>query len=177
MISSLGPGWGRYPKVSKACGASFEAKYPDVKTCSEPCRRAALSKSKTKDRKAECHPNRKHYAKGLCKACYGREQSRRASALRSPRRRVRVPPKISCGHDHLPHIGRGLCMRCYDSRHVSRRHADCYPERPHHATGSLRIFYRGAQKRARDARLAGGARHTQERVETIARVVVGVCAV
>jgi len=145
------------------CGAPFEARYPDVKTCSQPCRRAALSKSKTKDRKAACHPDRKHYAKGLCKTCYGGEQWRRARALRPPRRRVRVPPKVTCGHDDLPHKGGGLCVRCYDNQHISRRCADCHLDRPHHAKGFCEPCYRGAQNRARDARLAGGVRHTQDK--------------
>ncbi len=76
MTEPLGPEWGRgcYPKVCAECGASFEAKYPSVKTCSEPCRRGALSRTKTKDRPAKCHPDRKHHAKGLCKTCYKREQ-------------------------------------------------------------------------------------------------------
>jgi len=170
MVDRLGPEWGRgaYPKVCAACGVPFEAKYPSVKTCSEPCRRAVLSKSKTKNRTAECHPDGKHHARGMCEACYSREKRRRLYGSKprvpkppKPKREPRQPARVLCGHDDLPHKGRGLCSRCYDRQHVSRTPAACHPERPHHAKGLCEACYRGRQNRQRDLRLAGRPHHTQ----------------
>jgi hypothetical protein len=185
MTEPLGPEWGRgcYPKVCAECGASFEAKYPSVKTCSESCRRVAVGKSKTKNRKAGCHPNRRHYAKGLCEACYSREKRRRlhGSEPRPPKpakprlkpAKPRRPAKLTCGHDSIPHKGRGLCASCYDKQHRSRTPATCHPDRPHHAKGLCEACYRGRQNRQRDARLRGGPNHTQAEWEALLRVYRG----
>lgn len=87
------------------------------------------------------HPERKHYAKGLCKACYSRE-SRKAKVVYAtecphPDRRVwarglcsscwreakgrgdiQTPIKVfrrigTCPHDDRPNRTRGLCNSCY----------------------------------------------------------------
>lgn len=127
----------------------FEAEYPTVKTCSEPCRRGVLSRNKTKDRKAECHPDRKHYSRGMCETCYSREKWRRlhGSKPRVPnapklRPEPRQPAKVLCGHADLPHKGHGLCSRCYDRQYKSSKSAACHPDRPHHTKGLCEACYR-----------------------------------
>lgn len=40
-----------------------------------------ILKKQMVERRAECHPESKHYAKGLCSACYSRDKSARFRAL------------------------------------------------------------------------------------------------
>jgi hypothetical protein len=157
----VGPEPGRpvYTKTCVECDEPFVVKFPSRsgKTCSEACRRKLRRRVAEKVRKADCHPDRKHHAKGLCRPCYKTARSR---AEYVPKAR-RQPRKPECGHDR-PHKGRGLCDRCYDKRHVSSRSARCHPDRPHHAKGLCEPCYRGQQNRARDRRLAAGGHHTEE---------------
>ena len=69
---------------------------------------------------ASCHPDRPHFAKGLCCACYNRTWKSR-----------RVP---AC-HPDLPYEARGLCHKCYfkmrreqaPPKHIEARVADPGP--------------------------------------------------
>lgn len=91
-------------------------------------------------RSAQCHPDRKHYAKGLCSICYRKKylsgyitpvmaechpdrpvharglcgacyQALRASDSFEPKQKQRS--KIKCGHPDGKHVGHGLCSACY----------------------------------------------------------------
>jgi hypothetical protein len=53
----------------------------------------------------ECHPDRKHYSKGLCNPCY---QAQRRGGYRP-----RVIAQAAC-HPDRTHYARGRCQRCYD---------------------------------------------------------------
>lgn len=59
-------------------------------------------------RMADCHPEKKHAAHGLCAACY--------------RRDLDSKPRATC-HPELPHVADGLCARCY-----AKRRYDANPE-------------------------------------------------
>ncbi|KKN61948.1 hypothetical protein LCGC14_0517170 [marine sediment metagenome] len=56
------------------------------------------------ERMAECCPEKKHEAKGLCKPCYNKEYWSR------DKRGGNVKPKC---HPEETHEGRGLCLKCY----------------------------------------------------------------
>lgn len=72
-----------------------------------------------KPRNATCHPDRKHYAKGLCKICY--EGSNRT------RKGERQPVMATC-HPDRKHKGHGLCNACYQAtperREAAKRRTD-----------------------------------------------------
>lgn len=74
---------------------------------------------------ATCHPDRRHKAKGLCRACYERERGE--------------TKKATC-HPDRPEQAKGLCGACYQRewkkanpekfRARKRRPASCHPDRP-----------------------------------------------
>ena len=90
-------------------------------------------------RAADCHPDRKHYAKGLCSKCYGSKVRKRWKPTKPanchPDRLMHArglcgpcyqrlmasgnAPKIkraenyACGHKDLKHEARGMCKACY----------------------------------------------------------------
>ena len=55
-------------------------------------------------REAECHPDRLHYAKGLCSRCYGRTKLRPST---------KKPPKAPSCHPDRAHHAKGMCRQCY----------------------------------------------------------------
>lgn len=59
-------------------------------------------------RMAECHPDRKHYAKGKCQVCYSR-----------PYHTEWVTPTKATCHPDRPARGRGLCSACYQRLRAS----------------------------------------------------------
>lgn len=70
---------------------------------------------------APCHPDKMHYAKGLCKNCY-------YSQLRRRPRRIRLPTPVTC-HPGRKHAARGLCMPCYHLNiNLTNRHGIAYDE-------------------------------------------------
>ena len=73
-----------------------------------------------------CHPERKHQAYGLCRACYNRGGSRVRSA--------------EC-HPEAGHYARGLCIKCYVKDDDHRRPADCHPDRPNRGNGMCTPCY------------------------------------
>lgn len=58
---------------------------------------------------AECHPDRRHQAKGLCSSCY-QTYWRRANPERYRERRAQR--RATC-HPDKPVLARGLCNTCY----------------------------------------------------------------
>lgn len=48
----------------------------------------------------DCHPDRKHEARGLCNACYQKEGRKSG-------------PKLAACHPDRPALARGLCHQCY----------------------------------------------------------------
>lgn len=76
-------------------------------------------------KQADCHPELKHYCKGLCKNCYQRTMHKQRPpylARYSQRgRHFNDPPKC---HPDRPHEAHGLCGACY-----KRRLATNHPER------------------------------------------------
>lgn len=75
---------------------------------------------------AECHPERRHEAKGLCLACYLQS---RPSPTRS----------MSTCHPGVQQHARGLCKPCYQKGKpwpkTPPRMADCHPDRRHRGKG------------------------------------------
>ena len=60
---------------------------------------------------AECHPNRKHFAKGKCNACYQREYQRIDHGdEQEPRIYRNHAPKC---HPDRDYYAKGLCLLCY----------------------------------------------------------------
>lgn len=57
---------------------------------------------------AQCHPNRKHRARGLCTPCY----SAARRALIKEAAKVKMTRMAGC-HPDRPHCARGLCQSCY----------------------------------------------------------------
>lgn len=63
-------------------------------------------------RRADCHPDRPHRARGMCNACY---QSFKLTPEFDRRGRVRTIN--TCGHLDRRHVGHGKCPACY-ARHL-----------------------------------------------------------
>jgi hypothetical protein len=60
-------------------------------------------------RKPECHPDKRHYARGLCMACYRKLAKNQKDFARA-----------TC-HPDKPHIARGLCSTCYSNARYARK--------------------------------------------------------
>ena len=91
-------------------------------------------------RMAECHPDRKHFGKGLCRTCYMREE-RRAAGI-PPREPARTP---DC-HPTAKHRAHGLCQPCYArewERNRGRRRIERTP---------AYVSWHGMKQRCRDSR-------------------------
>lgn len=73
---------------------------------------------------ATCHPEERHYCKGLCKNCYQRMMHKqRAPYLARYAKRGRHfcdPPKC---HPDRPHMAHGLCDACYHRRLADAKRA------------------------------------------------------
>lgn len=79
-----------WPKKAAAGGCRF---------CSRECYAKYYGKAREGEtRMADCHPTRKHVARGLCGACY--------------QARSRVWRKRATCHPDRPHSARGLCVSC-----------------------------------------------------------------
>jgi hypothetical protein len=116
-------------------------------------------------RRADCHPGRKHYAKGLCSTCYSREfrmqwsptkpatchpdRPVRSRGLCSPcYQKLKASPEwvsvgratasITCGHKDKRHAGNGMCGACLSR---SRRERDIEGERVKRRDYQLRAKY------------------------------------
>jgi hypothetical protein len=65
------------------------------------------------NRKALCHPGKKHYGLNLCEACYKVQESRK---WREARKAIGFPYRTStipkC-HPDKPYQAKGLCVACY----------------------------------------------------------------
>ena len=60
-------------------------------------------------RMADCHPDRAHVARGLCRQCYMSARSRNFQP-KAPK----APNRVNdCGHADRPHCARGMCKSCY----------------------------------------------------------------
>ncbi len=62
-------------------------------------------------RKSDCHPDRKHYAKGLCNKCYNRTW---------------VNTRLAECHPERKHFSKGFCVNCY---HRSKYSAEAEKKR------------------------------------------------
>lgn len=60
-------------------------------------------------RVADCHPDQRHYARGLCMACYRRLAKNQEDFARA-----------TC-HPDKPHVARGLCAACYSNARYARK--------------------------------------------------------
>jgi len=60
------------------------------------------------NRKADCHPDRKHFTRGMCQPCYVKYKNS-ANFVRVGRQQT----KITCGHEDGKHVGKGFCSSCY----------------------------------------------------------------
>lgn len=68
-----------------------------------------MAKKTRSERKALCHPNRKHLARGYCASCY---------EMHGPKN----TKKATC-HPDRPHYARGMCSLCYDRERSRKRQA------------------------------------------------------
>lgn len=59
-------------------------------------------------KQASCHPDRKHWARGMCKQCYTKYKN--SIRFLSVGRKKRTP---ECGHPERRHVGHGKCPACY----------------------------------------------------------------
>lgn len=62
---------------------------------------------------ATCHPDRKHLARGKCRACYLRDR-------RLPFRKARKSARVPDCHPSRRHGGHGLCQVCYKREHAEK---------------------------------------------------------
>ena len=107
----------------------------------------------------KCHPNRKHFALGLCESCYGKEKHKRQKESGHTN-----SVKARC-HPDRPHVAKGKCKQCYkryyrkqnpnkckklDKEKREKRKkggwenpikARCHPDRPHLANGKCKLCY------------------------------------
>ena len=94
------------------------------------------------------HPDRAHFAKGMCQQCYMQAYDEARAARRSaankkdpseyapgyrnpPRKSARIP---DC-HPDRKHAAFGLCDSCYNADRAQRVRADCHPGKPLVADG------------------------------------------
>lgn len=62
-----------------------------------------------------CHPDRKHYARGMCRKCY---MSAWDKGKVEPK--VRKSRETTCHPDRV-HVAKGLCQECYDKSRSGRQ--------------------------------------------------------
>ena len=78
---------------------------------------AAYLRRLNNPRRASCHPDRRHYSKGLCQSCYQRHGYARRTADKPRKRRAPGPPDC---HPDRPHAGLGMCGACYQAHRHQR---------------------------------------------------------
>lgn len=127
----------------------FGSSFAQISPLGPPKRDARASNGVVKPpRIPTCHPERKHWAKGLCNACYNAARERRVDL-----------PAATC-HPQRSHHARGLCGPCYlvvqrksklsgEGLPARKRVAVCHPDRRHRATGLCEACYT-AQRRANE---------------------------
>jgi len=134
----------------------------------------------------ECgHPDRAHYAKGMCHQCYlrdydknrsGRPERRKDPSEYAPgyRNPPRNPARIPDCHPDRRHAAFGLCEPCYNADRAQRVKATCHPDRPLVAGGLCNSCYKAARywdspeearRKANEAHRALGKRNRAEMVE------------
>lgn len=94
-----------------------------------------MPKGYPNSRRADCHPDRPHFAKGLCLRCYRR--------LTKQRNRQRNRPKALC-HPERSRFRQNLCFSCYGL--VVHQQAVCHPDRPMWALGLCKACYKEKRK-------------------------------
>src|SRR6266536_2434059 len=129
----------------------------------------------------ECgHPDRAHFAKGMCAQCYMREydQARAARRRKDPseydpnyRQPPHKPKRMAECHPDRDHQAHGLCFPCYNRQRTNSVKATCHPGRPHLADGLCARCYgkrkydqssETARQQARQAQAAGRRRLREE---------------
>lgn len=116
---------------------------------------------------ADCHPDRKHQAFGLCMQCYQKDRrQKKGDEINAKRRKdpaeyapnyrvlpVQVARTPDC-HPDRKHAARGLCGPCYQrlkrNDALPSERAQCHPDRPHLANGLCVSCY-NKQKYAKNA--------------------------
>lgn len=91
----------------------------------------------------ECgHPERAHFAKGMCQQCYLKDYDARRRPKKDPseyaenyRQPPHKPKRMAECHPDRPHQAHGLCFSCYNRHRINSVKADCHPDRPHLANG------------------------------------------
>ena len=96
------------------------------------------TKNSAKVRAPQCHPDRKHKARGLCASCYKRALSIGAPFLPDSLLRKGPLPRTPDCHPGRKHAAGGLCMPCYNiqskidpTRSVVRKKAKAAYQRRH----------------------------------------------
>lgn len=122
---------------------------------------------KPKNRMAECHPERKHLAKGLCAACYQLQRAREQGVPAQSRRMAEC-------HPDRRNRSKGLCNACCVAKYA-REHRDD-PDKPYLNAKRAEYFKRWYDKYpGRSHRRAAGI--TQERMEAMLAEQGGRCAI
>jgi hypothetical protein len=105
-------------------------------------------------RAPKCHPDRPHYARGLCQACYMQLYRKGCTADVMPPMVTQEPRMADC-HEDRRHYALGLCHDCYmlvynEGRKEARartkapkpqRMARCHPDRPWYYWGLCEQCY------------------------------------
>ena len=82
---------------------------------------------------ATCHPERPHYAKGLCRQCYQSTHPRRSRAVPDDHRilpRYVYPLTCTCGTVVESGAVRGMCRRCAAASIAAARCTQCGTKKP-----------------------------------------------
>jgi len=136
---------------------------------------------------ATCHPNEKHFAKGLCAKCYNaQKQNKRYWATDETKRRKyrkeryeittgppRTGDRLASCHPDRRHYAKGLCFKCYDNerhkvRYPAQRDRYIAQAKARYVKNKRKIFWRALQTKF-------GI--TQEQYETLFAKQKGKCAI
>lgn len=97
-----------------------------------------MTKRKETKRRADCHVNLPHHAKGLCRDCYKRatKQNKRESKVR----------KIPSCHPEELYFGKGFCEKCYNRKKYNGeipgvKMAKCHPGKANRSNGLCQYCY------------------------------------
>lgn len=91
----------------------------------------------------ECgHPERAHFAKGMCQQCYLKDYDSKRRPRKDPSEYApnygkppHLPKRNADCHPDRPHRAKGLCNPCYDRQWANPVMATCHPDKPHKADG------------------------------------------
>jgi hypothetical protein len=88
------------------------------------------------------HPERAHFAKGMCQQCYLKDYDSKRRKRKDPseyapnyRKPPHKPKRMAECHPERPHAAHGLCSACYAAQRTNAVKATCHPDRPHLADG------------------------------------------